>query len=82
MACDVGATPWERESEMAVVNRIILSLTVFDFSQRTHGPDRSGRFSATQIQTPLFSTFLFSFIFHFHTINTIIKTHVNMIKIK
>ncbi len=31
---------------------------VFDFSQRSHGPVRSDRFSATRIQTPLSSIFL------------------------
>jgi len=58
------------------------SVVVFDFPRTFHSLVHFRRLSATQIQTPLFSNFLFSFIFHFHK-NTIIKTNVKyMMKLK
>ncbi len=60
----------------------VASPSVFDFPRTFHGPVRFRRLSATQIQTPLFSNFLFSFIFYFYK-NTIIKTNVKyMMKLK
>ncbi len=44
----------------------VAPMRVFDFPRTFHGPVRFRRLSATQIQTPLFSNFLFSFIFYFY----------------
>jgi hypothetical protein len=53
---------------------LLWCLTVFDFLQRSHGPVRHVRFSATQFQTPLFLHYPLQSYFCFQPVNTMSPT--------